>query len=336
MSAPPAACRLAITVLALVGSACRAPVDDAAAPTFAGATLRIVVAYHAGGPYDLHARLLSSYLGRHLPGHPSVVVENMGGAGGQMGSKYLANIAKPDGLTIGLIAETSAANAVGADLLGRFQLLGSPGAPPQVVVFSGRSSITTVEEWRRASRPQRFGSAGPLSPTQIVPVIAGAALGLPVRALSGYSGSAEMRLALESGEVDAMCLSMDAFNTAYRSSPGVHAVLRFSPEAIPGFDAPDALALAPDAHARELLETGIYSMTPMIRFYAAPRSSAVRVKLLREGLAKAWADPGFLAAATGAGLDIEPVSAEALEQLLRNVAARPAILAELTSLLQLR
>ena len=105
-----------------------------------------------------------------------------------MGSKYLANIAKPDGLTIGLIAETSAANAVGADLLGRFQLLGSPGAPPQVVVFSGRSSITTVEEWRRASRPQRFGSAGPLSPTQIVPVIAGAALGLPVRALSATQG----------------------------------------------------------------------------------------------------------------------------------------------------
>ena len=74
----------------------------------------------------------------------------------------------------------------------------------------------------------------------------------------------------------------------------------------------------------------------MIRFYAAPRSPRRPVKLLREGLAKAWADPGFLAAATGAGLDIEPVSAEALEQLLRNVAARPAILAELTLLLQLR
>ena len=112
-------------------------------------------------------------------------------------------------------------------------------------------------------------------------------------------------------------------------------MLRFSAAPIPGFDAPDAMSIAGDARARELLETGIYMMAPMVRFYVVPRGApAARVALLREALEKTWVDPGFLSDARAAGLSIDPVTAGALEQTVATLATRPATIRDLRSILQ--
>jgi tripartite-type tricarboxylate transporter receptor subunit TctC len=329
---------LLVTALAALAcdAACRRADGGASGTTFSGSTLRIIVGHRAGGPYDVHARVLAKHLGNYLPGHPNVIVENMPAANGAMAVKHLANLTKADGLTIGQLSETSAVDLIASDVIGRFDVLGSPGPPPQVILFSGRSGTTTVEAWRHASRPPRFGSGGPTAPPFVVPLVAAAAFGLPIQMVSGYASSADVRLAFDGGEIDAVCLSVDAYLNTFRTSDA-RAVLRFSAAPIPGLDAPDAMAIATDAHARELLETGIYMMAPMVRFYVAPRGTPpARLAWLREGLEKTWVDPHFLTDARAAGMTIDPVTAAALEQTIATLAGRRATLNDLRAILQPR
>jgi tripartite-type tricarboxylate transporter receptor subunit TctC len=317
-------------------AACHPKEAATSSATFEGATLRIIVGFRAGGPYDVHARILAKYLGNYLPGHPGVIVENMPGANGALAVKHLATQTKPDGLTIGQLSESSAADLIASDVLSTFDILGSSGPPAQVVLFGGRSGIRTIEDWRHASKPPRFGSGGPRNPPYVAPLIAAAAFGLPIQMVSGYANSADVRLALDSGEIDAVCMSLDAYYTSFQSADA-RAVLRFSPAPIPGLDAPDAMSIAADVHARELLETGIYMMAPMVRFYVVPRGTpSGRLALLREALEKTWVDANFLADARAARLTIEPVTAGALEQTVATLAARPATISELRSILQPR
>jgi tripartite-type tricarboxylate transporter receptor subunit TctC len=332
-----ATARVLLTVLALAsGEACRRGESTTPASTYAGTTLRIVVGYRVGGPYDMHARVVANHLGRYLPGEPAVIVENMPGAAGAIAVKHLAERAKADGLTIGLLSETSAADLVGSDLFGRFDALGSPGAPAQIFFFNRGSGVTSVDDWRRASRPPRFASSGSPTPPFVTPLVVAAALGLPIQMVSGYRNSAEQRMAFESGEVDALSFSLDAVHTAFQSAEAT-AVLRVSTAPVPGFDVPDAISLAADAHARELLDTGVYLMAPLVRFYAVPRGvPQARLALLRDALSRTWTDPRFLAEARAAGLTIDPIAADALERTAALVASRSATVAELGALLKPR
>jgi tripartite-type tricarboxylate transporter receptor subunit TctC len=325
-----------VTTLAVLAcaAACHSPQGGGSSTTFDGSTLRIVVGFRAGGPYDLHARILAKYLGRYLPGQPDIIVENMPGAAGAVAVRHLTTVVKADGLTIGQFAQTSAADLVESHVLDGFQILGSPGPPPQVVLFSGRSGITTVEAWRHAPKPPRFGSSAPTAPSYVEPLIAAAALGLPIQMVSGYANGADMRLAIEAGEIDGVALSLDAYRTSFQSAD-LRAVLRFSAAPIPGLDAPDAMSIAADARARELLETGVYMMAPLVRFYVVPRGApAGRVALLREALEKTWGDQQFMAEAQAAGLTIDPVSAGVLEQAVATMTARSATLHDLQLILQ--
>jgi tripartite-type tricarboxylate transporter receptor subunit TctC len=325
---------LVIVAAATLLHACALTENDTSLHSFANQTVRIIVGFSPGGNYDLHARVMANHLGRHLPGHPAVVVENMPGAGGRVATNYLAHVARPDGLTIGHLAETNAADAVESDLMHRLLILVSPAPIVPVFVFSSQSGIASVDDWRRAKRPPRIASSGPGASTFVVPHLAKRALGLPMQIVSGYSGSAEMRLALEGGEVDGICLNAEVVKETIGATPNARAVLRFSNDPIAGLDAPDAMSLATGADARALLETGVYAIGPLSRFYAAPRNiPAERAALLREGLARTLADAQFLAAAATAGLTIAPVSADVIEEQLRAIAARRQVLDEIRSIL---
>ncbi len=325
---------LAVALAAPVLTACRATGSDATSPAFDGETIRIVVGNSPGGTYDLHARLVARYLGSHLPGQPTVVVENMLGGGGVVAAAYLAGAAAPDGLTIGLLAETDVAQAIQSGSIERFQLLGSPAPIVPVLMFSKQSGIANLSDWRRAARPPRFASSGPRALTYVVPKIVSAALGLPVTVIPGYAGTSEMRLAMEGGEVDAVCVSWDSVKTIFGDASGAAVVMRFSAEPLGGADAPDALSLAPDAAARELLETSIYAMTSFARFYAVPRNvPPARLTLLRQGLADTLADPGLLADAGNAGLLIAPITADTLQQTLNALKPRAGAIERVRTIL---
>jgi len=324
---------LATALAALAcAAACNSPEGVASDTTAGGSKLRIIVGFRAGGPYDAHARVLARHLGRYLPGHPDVIVENMPGASGAIATRHLAQT-RADGLTIGLLSHIGAAELLESNVLGSFEILGSPGPNPQVVLFSGRSGITTVEAWRRAPRPPRFGSNSTPTPPYVTPLVAAAALGLPIQMVSGYASFADVRLAFETGEIDAVGLSLDSYHTQFQTAD-VHAVLRISAAPIREFDVPDAMSIA-DARGRELLETGIYLMAPLVRFFVVPRGTpADRVASLREALAKTWADPQFLTDARATQLFIDPVTPDALEKTLAMLSTRPAIIGDLRAILK--
>ena len=324
-----------VTVFAALScaTACHSAQDGASSTTSGGSTLRILVGFQTGGPYDVHARVLARHLGRHLPEHPDVIVENMPGASGAIATRHLATQTKADGLTIGLLSQIGAAEVVESNVLGSFEILGSPGPTPQIVLFSGRTGITTDEAWRRAPKPPRFGSNSTPTPPYVTPLVAAAALGLPIQMVSGYGSFADVRLAFESGEIDAVGLSLDSYHTQFQASDA-RAVLRISAAPIREFDVPDAMSIA-DARGRELLETGLYLMAPLVRFYAVPRGApADRVASLREALAKTWVDPQFLTDARAAQLYIDPVTPDALEKTLATLSTRPATIRDLRSILK--
>jgi tripartite-type tricarboxylate transporter receptor subunit TctC len=325
---------LVIVLAALAcAAACNSPKGVASDTTAGGSQLRIIVGFRGGGPYDTHARVLARHLGRYLPGHPDVIVENMPGASGAIATRHLATETKADGLTIGLLSQIGAAELLESNVLGSFEILGSPGPNPQVVLFNGRSGITTVDAWRRAPGPPRFGSNSTPTPPYVTPLVTAAALGLPIQMVSGYGSFADVRLAFETGEIDAVALSLDSYHTQFQTAD-VHAVLRISAAPIREFDVPDAMSLA-DARGRELLETGIYLMAPLVRFYVVPRGTpADRVASLREALAKTWADPQFLTDARATQLFIDPVTPDALEKTLATLSTRPAIIGDLRSILK--
>jgi hypothetical protein len=166
-------------------SACQLPANDTGLHTFEGTSIRIIVGFAPGGSYDLHGRLIAAHMGRYLPGQPTVTVENIPGAGGAVEARYLTNVATPDGLTIGLLAETSAVDVVESSLVDQVQLLGSPASTTPVLVFSKRSGIATLDDWWRADRPPKIASSGPRAVTFVVPRIATAALGLIVLRVQG-------------------------------------------------------------------------------------------------------------------------------------------------------
>ncbi len=173
-----------IAIAAALLHSCGRSDDPAALHSFANQTVRIIVGFSPGGNYDLHARVLANHLGRHLPGQPAVVVENMPGAGAKVAANYLAHVARPDGLTIGHLAETNAADAVESALMRRLLILVSPAPIVPVFAFSGQSGIATVDDWRRAKRPPRIGGSGPGASTFVVPHLASRALGLPMQIVS--------------------------------------------------------------------------------------------------------------------------------------------------------
>lgn len=290
--------------------------------------------FPAGGGYDLHARLVARHLGRFLPGTPLVTVENMAGAGGAAAANYLSTVAEPDGLSLGLVGEVNAPELLASGLLDRVTLLGSPGPTSPVVFFSRASGIGSLESWQRTATAPRLGSSGVRATTGVVPRILASALGLPMRLVSGYGGTSEVRLALEGGELDGYAFD-DAVTRGDLAVEGT-VVLRVGPAVQPArASVPDALDYVAEGLPRRLVQTGILAMRPFGRVFIAPkRVPAERTALLRDALTRTWNDPAFLADAHAAGLTIAPMSGQQLDAAAVALATDPEILATLRTLLQ--
>ena len=172
-----------------------------------------------GGTYDLYARAMAQYFGRHLPGNPTVVVENMPGAGGLLALKYLARQARPDGLTIGQVGLPGTLAQVTDDPeieddAARFHALGSPADDVPVCVFS-RASQIDLTAWQAGHVRPRLGVTSYGTSSQINTALVLAALELPARIVVGYKGTAEIRQAIASRELDGTCVGMDAYLASF-------------------------------------------------------------------------------------------------------------------------
>lgn len=308
---------------------------------YAGKTIRIIVGYSPGGGYDAYSRLIARHLSKHIPGNPTVIVENMPGAGSLIAANHLYKIAKPDGLTI--------ATFNGGHFLGqifgrpgiefdarRFEFIAAPGSDDVAYVMSRASGITSIEKWMDSKTPVKMGGTAPgtHTPNNAIRIVE-AALGLPIQLVSGYKGTADIRLAVESGELAGSAWWWESIKATWRKgieSGEIVPVLQAVPKPLPDIPkVPLAINLAKSEEGRQLIEIGIHGGSLIARPYVLPPGTPKdRVEILRKGFQNTFRDKECIAEGEKAKLIFSPVTAEELERVVAGLfKLNPSLVAKL-------
>ncbi len=302
----------------------------AAAPFYEGKTIRIIVGYSAGGGYDAYARVLSRHMGRHIPGNPTIIVENMTGAGSLISANHLYKVAKPDGLTIGhfngglFFNQVLGEQGIEFDAK-KFQFIGAAVKEDCAFAFTKASGITSMEKWTASKAPVKMGGVGPgaYAPDNVIRIVK-VALNLPIQLVSGYKGTADIRLACESGELAGTSWGWQSMRATWRKAldtGDVIVVLQTVPKPFPDLaKVPLAINLAKTEEARQLIELGIHSPSIFARpFVLPPGTPKDREQILSKALQDTLSDKEFLAETEKAKLDLAPVSSEELEKTVAGI-----------------
>jgi tripartite-type tricarboxylate transporter receptor subunit TctC len=293
---------------------------------YRGKAVRLVVAFSPGGGFDAYSRAIGRHLGKHIPGNPTVIVENMTGAGGIIQANFMYQKAKPDGLAIGnniggLILQ-QIMGAKGIEFDGRrFEYLGAPAVDHPVCALTKASGINSLEKWFAAKEPVKLGGVGPGGTASDVARTLQAALKLPIQVVDGYKGTAEIRLAAESGELAGGCWAWESIKTTWRKgleSGDVSIVVQTMPKKHSELtNVPLAIDSAKTDDAKALLKYGVHDTATITRLYFAPPATPKdRVKILRQAFLNTYKDGDFLAEAKKASLDLEAVTGEEMEQVV--------------------
>ncbi len=297
---------------------------------YEGKTIRIIVGATAGGGFDTYARVFSRHMGRHIPGNPAMIVENMPGAGSLIAANYMYKAAKPDGLTIahsnGGAFINQALGEPGIEFDARkFEFIGAAVKEEPTYAFTKASGITSIEKWMASERPVKMGGVAPgiFSPDNVVRIVR-VALGLPIQLISGYNGTADIRLACESGELAGTAWGWNTMRATWRKAletGDVAVVLQGVPKPFPDLpNVPLAINLAKTDEARQLIEVGIHSPALFNRpFFAPPGIPKERLLILIRAFQETLKDKEFLAETGKAKLDIQPVSREELAKAVANI-----------------
>lgn len=310
-----------------------------------GKTIKIIVGFSAGGGYDTYARLIARHMGRHIPGTPTLIVENMTGAGSLISANYLYKAAQPDGLTIGhfigglFIQQLLKKSGIEFD--GRkFEYIGVPTQDNYVTGVSKSSGITSMKQWLAAKTPLKFGGIARGTATSDIPRLLIAALGLPGQVIDGYKGTADVRLAFNNGEIVAVNNSWQSFKATWRKevqAGDIIIVVQHVDKRHPDLpNVPLDVEFAKTPEARKLLEVGAHSLGPTARPFALPPGTPKdRVQTLRAAFTATMKDLQFLAEAKKASLDIDPLGGAELERNVRKVFdLEPELAARLKEILQ--
>lgn len=296
---------------------------------YQGKTVRIVVGLAAGGGYDLYARTLARHLGKHIPGNPSIVVDNMTGAGSIIAANYLYKIAKPDGLTIGhylggiALQQLLAKPGIEFDAL-KFKYIGVPAQDSFIIGVHKSTGITDVNAWIASKQMVKFGGIGPGAGSDDIPKILAATINLPAQVVSGYKGTADTRLAFNNGEVQATSNAWESTKSTWKNeldSGMLRVVLQANLKSHPELKTiPVAYDLANTDEAKKLMATVLRANSPTVRpFMAPPATPDDRVQILRKAFIEATKDPELLAEAKKANLDINPLDGAELEQNIKEM-----------------
>lgn len=297
---------------------------------YEGKTVRLVAGGSAGGGIDAYARIVARHIGRYIPGNPTIITENMPGAGSIICAKHLFNVAKPDGLTFGhfsgglFFSQMLGQPGLDFDAL-KFEYVGAPAKEEVVFSFSKASGITSLEKWVASKVPMKIGGTmpGAFAPDNVIRIIK-AALGLPINLVSGYKGTAEIRMAVESGELAGAAWGWESMRVSWRKgleSGDVAVVLQAVPRPFKDLpNIPCAISLARTEEARQLIEIGIHSNTVFARpLVMPPGTPKERVEIFRTAFQKTMTDKKFLEEAEKTRLGIDPVSAEELEKTIGSI-----------------
>jgi len=315
------------------------PEVHAQTPFYQGKTIRIIVGTTPGVLYDQWARLVTAHMGKHIPGKPNFIVQNMPGAGHMIAANYLYTVAKPDGLTlIGSIIPSLYFN----QLIGRkevqfewakFTWIGSPVRGNHQMYMRADAPYKTVEDIRNAKEPPRCGATGTGGSEYYLPRLFEETLGLKFKMITGYPGGNEVDLAVERGELHCRAFTIEAFFGrepfhTWRKKGFVRVLIQTGRQRDPRLG--DVLTIYEQMERYKTPESGRRLGTivlaagvlgrPMIGPPAIPTD---RVKILREAFSKTMKDPEFLAEIKKRNYELEPASGEELEGIVKEIMAQP-------------
>lgn len=299
----------------------------------AGKTVTVVVGYGAGAAYDTGARMIARHLGRHIPGRPTVVVQNMPGAGSMTAANHLYNAAAKDGTAIGLFGRGLFLEALFGNPLARFDPLqfnwiGSHGSEVTVLVTGAKTPFKTVADIQR--QEIILGASGPGADTHSFALALAALIDAKVKIVSGFPGQADAFLAMDRGEVHgnagASIGTLMSLRPQWLSEPG-HAnfIVQLAPARHPKFfqGVPLVADFAKSDLDRQALELAFARQAIAYPLTAPPGVPDDRVKALRAGFMGMVRDPDFLADATKMNADVSPVSGEGVNDVIRRAFASP-------------
>jgi tripartite-type tricarboxylate transporter receptor subunit TctC len=298
-------------------------------PYYQGKTLRIIVGLAPGGGFDTYARVIGRHIGKHVPGNPTVIVDNMPGAGSITMTNHLYKVAKPDGLTLGhfngaiILGQVLGQAGIEFDAR-KLEYVGAPIKEDVACSLTRKSGVTSMQQWAAAKAPLKIGGVAPGATPDNAANILKAALGLPIQVVTGFKGTSPIRLAVESGELAGGCWSWESMRVTWRAQieagdvvPVVQIVAKAFAD-IPSV--PLATSFAKTPEARRLIEVGVQNSSAIARPFAlSPGTPKEHVQALRQAFEATLKDPEFLAEATKAKMTIDLVSGEQLASLVADV-----------------
>ncbi len=298
---------------------------------YKGRNVDLYIGYSPGGAYDLYARLVARFMGRHIPGNPTIVPKNMAGAGSLVLANWLYNVAPKDGSAFGVIGRGTAFDPILGNQKAQFEgpsytWLGSANNEVSVCVAWHTSGVTKIEEL--LTRELVVGGTGAAADTDQFPRIMNGVLGTRFKIVTGYPGGNEVGLAMERGEVQGRCgwswSSVKTTHPGWYDEKRIHILVQLALEKhrdLP--DVPLVVELAKNDEQRRILEL-IFARQVMGRpFLAPPGIPRERAEVLRKAFMDTMRDPEFLATAEKTQMEITPVSGEKVEKLVKDLYATP-------------
>jgi tripartite-type tricarboxylate transporter receptor subunit TctC len=297
---------------------------------FEGKTITIITSTGAGGGYDVTARLISRHMPRFIPGNPTMIVQNMPGGGNVIATNHMYSVAPRDGTMIATLHNAMPLHQVldGHGVrydVSKLNWLGSTGPENEVIFTWHTTGVTTIEEAKK--KEVILGGTGAGSGIVIIPIAMNNLLGTKFKIVMGYKSSEDLNLALQRGEVEARAFSMASVK-GQRSDWVKEKKINFIAQAgahraheIP--DVPLLTELAKNDEQREILK--LISSPPSLGrpFAAPPEVPAERLAILRRAFQETLKDKAFLEEAEKLKIDIEPVSAEEITQIVKDVVNAP-------------
>lgn len=315
------------------------PQAQSQAPFYQDKAIRIVVGFTPGGFYDRWARLLAQHMPKHIPGNPDMIVQNMPGAGSVIATNFVYNVAKPDGLTIGMPASAIYLDQIVGRKEAQFDLrkvrwIGSPVQEPMIMYMRSDTPYKSISDIRRAKVPPKCGATGKVSSAFIMARLLEETLPpLKFETVLGYPGGSEIDLAVERGEV--VCRAMTA-SPYFGREPFLSwekknfvRLLLFTgqkrDERAP--NTPTIYEIFEQEKVteenRRVAEVILAAETIGRPLILGPGTPEDRVKILRNAFDKALKDPALMADAKKGRMDIDPVPGDRMEKLIRNVLDQP-------------
>jgi tripartite-type tricarboxylate transporter receptor subunit TctC len=309
---------------------------ESAADFYAGKTITLIAPSAVGGGYDLYSRFLSRFIGKHIPGNPTVIVRNMPAAGGIGAANHLYSIAAPDGLTFGVFQNTVTLNQLGKMSGVKFDVrklgwIGNMSIASTICALSGKAKGLSGKDL--FDHEITVGASG--GSAAMIPTLLNSLAGTHFNVVRGYPSTSNVVIAMEQGEVNGLCgwswdgARVNAKDMLARKVATVAIDIAIQPQPeLQAAGVPFLMDLLPDGENKDVLKIILSTQVYNRPVAAPPGIPEDRLRVLRDAFTATMKDPSVQAEADKLGLDFEYLPPERIMELINGVLDAPVHLQE--------